>query len=265
MLNYDYIVDKTIEKMNAEIPETMMPGFTKNPSRDVSIYKKIWNDDLEGNGKIQLSDNTRLLFRKILPLVKKADQQIERGRQRGLSPLEMKRLKEGVKVQLFDAVEKIKRTRQEQLVERLTELQRKERNGNGLSSSEQLLRFERAKLEAASLNEQEAMNLLNRFEKDPLQSVNRDIVLSLITSESDAVKKKAREIKTGLPSSGSMTGEMKKILLEMVSLNESPIGGFQFLKADGMKMTDLNAADFLENFEAPKPSAADILGEKGDK
>ncbi len=258
MLDYDFIVDQSIQKNGTVIPETSLHGYTDREQKNVSVYTKIIDDDVEGTGKIKLTTGTHILYKKIQSLSIQGDTDLKRGRDQNLSGSEMKALKQGVDVRIMKGVEDAKRTRRDQLLKKIDDISKREKAGNGLNSTEQLLRFQRAQLEASAMSEGEVGALLQRYEKEPLQAVNRDKVLYFMAHGEGNNKKKAQAIYKALPAGMGMSVDMKNVLSELVSLNAAGTGNIQLIKENGVPLGKINAIDLMSGNEA-EATAEDIL------
>lgn len=261
MLDYNFVIDQSIQKNGTIIPETTLHGYTNREPKNVLMYQKIINDDIEGTGKIKLTTGTHLLYKKIQSLSIQADKDMQRGRDQKLSGGQMKELKKGISVRIMQGVEDAKRTRREQLFKKIEDIEKREKAGNGLNSTEQLLRFQRTQLEASAMSENEAGILLQKYEKDPLQAVNRDMVLYFMANGEKAIKKKAQAIYKALPAGMGMSVDMKNVLSELVSLNAAGTGSIQLVRENGIPFATISAVDLMAGNSA-EPTAQDILNSK---
>jgi hypothetical protein len=258
MLNYDEIIDKSVRKSGTIIPDATLLGYTNKEPKNVSIYKNIMEDDLADTGKIKLSPGTHKLYKTMNALAKKADSDLQRGMERGLSGAELKRLKQGVSLQILKGIEEAKTARRDYLFNQIEEINKREKAGNGKSSTQELLDFQRAQLEASALPPEQVGALLQSYEKDPSVSVNRDKVLYFMSHAEGADKKKAIEIFNALPDGLGMSASLKGILSELENINSAPVGTIPLIKEDGGQLGSINGIDMLAGNTAP-PTAEDIL------
>ena len=262
MFDQDFILNKTFERINTEIPEGTLYSYLDREKKDVSAYEQLRERDLSTDGESFLSAQTLQFFRKLDAPILNAQRKLEQGRAQNLSGAQLQELKKGLQVQILKSVQKLKKSRLESLIRQLDDLEKKHRAGDGLNSTERLLKFHRTQSRINSMTASDAAVYLQKT-KDLDFSVDRFVIEAIASPKNkeifgEANFKKARLILTALPEFG-LDRESKKILNEMVQLNESPVGAIPVVKASGEKMTDLNALDLMKFEDPAKPKVEDIL------
>lgn len=253
MVNYSEVNISMQKKLRSRLQDGQLDSILKNRiPGDTTGFNLMFDKEL-------LSEQTLYLYFAVDRAREKAEAALHQGRSQGLSPGELQRLKDSFNVKTTEALEDAKTKRIQAKSEFLQKEIEKSRAGGGMNPTERLLRLELAKLEINAFEDKDISELLKDYENDIDVPIDRNMLL-LIAESKPEHSEKAKKLLKALPPGSSMTGEMKRALIEIEQLSTAKLGAFPYVSNDGKLLGEIHACDFINTKEV-KLKAEDFIKE----